>query len=106
MSWPLGQASEPPEWRELSEQELAQLDDLAPYRNVVGFLGLLVLAKALPDALFAVLRHLAGIRGAERLDYNMLAFDGLLTAVGVALLYTAVVFMQPELPELKVKEEQ
>lgn len=86
---------------------MAELDDLKPYRQVVGFLGLLVLGKALPDAVFAVLRHWAGIRGAEVLDLGLLAFDGLFAAVGLGLLYTAVVLMAPErlLPELKEAED-
>ena len=91
-------------WKEPSKEELeaaaAQMDDMAPFRNTVGFLGLLLLGKALPDAVFAVLRNWAGIRGAEKLDYAMLGADALFSAVGVGLLYTAIVLMAPSIPEL------
>lgn len=76
------------------------MDDMAPFRNTVGFLGLLLLGKALPDAVFAVLRNWAGIRGAEKLDYAMLGADALFSAVGVGLLYTAIVLMAPGVPDI------
>ncbi|CAK9110683.1 unnamed protein product [Durusdinium trenchii] len=77
---------EPEMWKEPSKEELAaaaaEMDEMAPFRNTVGFLGLLLLGKALPDAVFAVLRNWAGIRGAEKLDYAMLGADALFSAVG------------------------
>jgi hypothetical protein len=72
-----------------------EVDGTGPFRNIVGFLGLLLVGKALPDAVFSVLRHMAGIRGAEVLDTGMLTLDAVLVVVGVGLLYTAIVLMGP-----------
>jgi len=84
---------------ELSEEERAQIvsemDGMAPYRNIVGFLGLLMLGNSLPDAIFTVLKHYAGIRGSETLDTGMLSFDAVLAIVGAGILYSAFVFMAP-----------
>jgi len=74
---------------------LEQMDGLAPFRNIVGFLGLLVVGKSVPDAVFAFLRHWAKIRGDENLDYGMLGADAIFALVGAGLIYVAVVFMAP-----------
>ncbi|CAK0881086.1 unnamed protein product, partial [Prorocentrum cordatum] len=75
--------------RRLTEEERAmmaeQMDGMAPFRNITGFFGLLMMGKAIPDAAFMYLRKLAGIRGAENLDFNMFGFDLLLAIVGGGL---------------------
>lgn len=72
----------------------AEMDDgLAPYRNVVAFVGLLFLGKALPDAIFTVLKHWAGIRGYEVLDFGILGFDAVIALAGVGMIYGAFTWL-------------
>eukprot|EP00933_Yihiella_yeosuensis_P061625 TRINITY_DN6445_c3_g1_i1.p1 TRINITY_DN6445_c3_g1~~TRINITY_DN6445_c3_g1_i1.p1 ORF type:complete len:219 (-),score=28.64 TRINITY_DN6445_c3_g1_i1:97-753(-) len=96
--------------RKLSEEERAmlaqQMDSLAPYRNIVAFLGLLIFGKAAPDAIFSLLRHFAGMRGSENLDYPMLASDAVFSLVGIAMLYSAFKYLgPPEIPE-EIEEDE
>jgi len=84
---------------ELTDEERERLapemDGMAPYRNIVGLVGLLLLGKSLPDAIFTLLKHFAGIRGSEVLDTGMLGLDAVLAMAGAAILYCAIVFMAP-----------
>lgn len=87
--------------QEQREQLAGELDGMGQFRNIVGFLGLLLLGKALPDAVFSVLKHLAKIRGSEVLDYGMLGVDATLVVFGAGMLYAAVVGMAPPpVPEI------
>mmetsp|Transcript_29814 Transcript_29814/g.67559 ORF Transcript_29814/g.67559 Transcript_29814/m.67559 type:complete len:221 (+) Transcript_29814:51-713(+) len=96
-SWEDEQSYLTPEER---AQMAAQMDDsLAPFRNIVCFLGLLFLGKAVPDALFSVLKHWAGMRGSEYLDFGMLGFDGVIALAGAGMIYGAFKYLGPtELP--------
>eukprot|EP00929_Paragymnodinium_shiwhaense_P094773 TRINITY_DN5554_c0_g1_i1.p2 TRINITY_DN5554_c0_g1~~TRINITY_DN5554_c0_g1_i1.p2 ORF type:complete len:220 (-),score=32.66 TRINITY_DN5554_c0_g1_i1:363-1022(-) len=70
------------------------MDGMAPYRYIVGFLGLLLVGKAIPDALFAVLRNAAGMQNST-IDPGMMGLDAFLTLVGGAMIWAALTLLGP-----------
>eukprot|EP00930_Biecheleria_cincta_P047444 TRINITY_DN32898_c0_g1_i1.p1 TRINITY_DN32898_c0_g1~~TRINITY_DN32898_c0_g1_i1.p1 ORF type:complete len:222 (-),score=34.39 TRINITY_DN32898_c0_g1_i1:230-895(-) len=72
------------------EELASMMDGNGPFRNITGFIGLLLAGKALPDMIFSVIKQ----------EYGMLGIDAVLALVGAGLLWTAVKFLgPPEIPE-------
>jgi len=82
------------------------MDGNGPYRNVLGFIGLLLVGKALPDMIFSVLKYLLKMRGGETLDYGMMGLDVTFVAVGAGVLWAAFTYMgPPEVPEEVMEDD-